>query len=376
MCQFSVRVGAHVRGRATMAARAGARRLLSGAASLASPAVNELKAIKVDNRGNAWRVGVRVGGGHGLLAALHARDAPLLERTGSFGDTPATLTSRPGMLIARFQPFSAVIGDNCALLMDAHRASPKAAAGAIASAVSGRGRPAPPLVSAVGAAQSVDMDAGAHARISAPPDADADDAVDDFPLRALECVLDEATGYYHQKMRRLKLLTDYCLETITDELKTPGWGPGMAEAGFQRLLPLRRAMTELESDVREAHHAISDAMRSDERVDTLLPPPSRAAYGADRGDAKRDAERGADGIRERVRTASARASTRSPRSVGERRCWVCSRRTCGACAPPAGNSPRCRDRWRPRERCGSCISTACAIARCVSTCRPPSRPWR
>ena len=32
---------------------------------------------------------------------------------------------------------------------------------------------------------------------------------------------------------------------------------------FQRLLPLRRAMTELESDIREAHHAISDAMRSD-----------------------------------------------------------------------------------------------------------------
>ena len=111
-------------------------------------------------------------------------------------------------------------------------------------------------------------------------------------------------------MRRLKLLTDYCLETITDELKTPGWGPGMAEAGFQRLLPLRRAMTELESDVREAHHAISDAMRSDERVDTLLPPPSRAAYGAARGRQagrrggadgirKRDAERGADGIREK-----------------------------------------------------------------------------
>ena len=172
----------------------------------------------MDNRGNAWRVGVRVGGGLGLLAAVHARDAPLLERTGSFGDTPATLTSRPGMLIARFQPFSAVIGDNCALLMDAHRASPKAAAGAIASAVSGRGRPAPPLVSAVGAAQSVDMDAGAHARISAPPDADADDAVDDFPLRALECVLDEATGYYHQRCVA-SAPHRCCLETITDELR-------------------------------------------------------------------------------------------------------------------------------------------------------------
>jgi magnesium transporter len=50
---------------------------------------------------------------------------------------------------------------------------------------------------------------------------------------------------------------------------------------FQRLLPLRRAMTELESDIREAHHAISDAMRSDERVDGLLPRCSRVAYAGD-----------------------------------------------------------------------------------------------
>jgi hypothetical protein len=113
-----------------------------------------------------------------------------------------------------------------------------------------------------------------------------------------------ATGYYHQKLRRIKLLTEYCLETITvglyklnsvarslrapwfqplslssekpvstfapwfqplslssekpvstfafksivcryitEELKSPGWGPGAGEAGFQRLLPLRRAMS-------------------------------------------------------------------------------------------------------------------------------------
>ena len=55
------------------------------------------------------------------------------------------------------------------------------------------------------------------------------------------------------------------------------WGPGAdSQAGFQRLLPLRRAMTELESDVREALHAITDAMKSDERVDALLPPARRA----------------------------------------------------------------------------------------------------
>ena len=40
-------------------------------------------------------------------------------------------------------------------------------------------------------------------------------------------------------------------------------------------------MTELENDIREAHHAISDAMRSDERVDGLLPRCSRVAYAGD-----------------------------------------------------------------------------------------------
>ena len=91
-------------------------------------AANHLGAIKCDNQGNAWKVEVQVGRGSGLLGHLHPRDAPLLERTGSFGDTPATLTSRPGMLIARFQPFSAVIGDSCALLMDSDRASSKVSA--------------------------------------------------------------------------------------------------------------------------------------------------------------------------------------------------------------------------------------------------------
>ena len=142
-----------------------------------------------------------------------------------------------------------------------------------------------PLTDAV-AASSEGSDPIVHARIATGVEhnksasSSADIPVDDFPLRALECVLDEATGYYHQKMRRLKLLTDYCLETITDELKTTRSGVA-GEAGFQRLLPLRRAMTELENDIREAHHAISDAMRSDERVDGLLPRCSRVAYAGD-----------------------------------------------------------------------------------------------
>lgn len=112
------------------------------------------------------------------------------------------------MLIVRFQPFSAVIGGNCALLMDANRASPKAAAGAIAASVSqhdvegddendpnyrrgvGGGKVAPFRADAFAVADSAhaEEDAGAHASIRSVI------AVDDFPLRALECILDEATA--------------------------------------------------------------------------------------------------------------------------------------------------------------------------------------
>ena len=302
-----------------MASRSVFRRLLSGAAAAgtrapsAAVATPELQAIKVDDRGGVRRVGVRVGSGE-LLKHLHVRDRPLLERTGSFGDTPATMSTRPGLLLVRFQPFTAVIGESCALLMDAHRSSSKAAAGAIAASAganaetNGDGKSdAAAFVRAVGASTSADLDSRSHAGIALPPGValaaasggDGGEAARDFPLRALEAVLEEATGYYHQKMRRISLLTDYCLETITEELKTPGWGPGTGEAGFQRLLPLRRAMTELESDIREAHHAISDAMRSDARIDGLLPRgvAETAAAAADDDDAADAAERDASADR-------------------------------------------------------------------------------
>ena len=301
-----------------MASRSVFRRLLSGTVAAATRAPSagvttpELQAIKVDDSGGVWRVGVRVGTGE-LLKHLHVRDRSLLERTGSFGDTPATMSTRPGLLLVRFQPFTAVIGASCALLMGAHRASSKAAAVAIAASAknaetNGLGRSdAEAFVRAVGAATSADLDDRSHAGVAKPAGETrasvgggegAETKQADFPLRALEAVLEEATGYYHQKMRRVKLLTDYCLESITTELKTPGWGPGTGEAGFQRLLPLRRAMTELESDIREAHHAISDAMRSDARIDGLLPRGvAETAAAADDDDAADAAERDASADR-------------------------------------------------------------------------------
>ena len=163
-----------------MASRSVFRRLLSGTAAActrapsAAVAASELQAIKVDDRGGVWRVGVKLGQGE-LLSHLHVRDRPLLERTGSFGDTPATMSTRPGLLLVRFQPFTAVIGASCALLMDAHRASSKAVAGAIAASAgnaetNGDGRSdAEAFVRAVGAATSADLDGRSHAGIASPP---------------------------------------------------------------------------------------------------------------------------------------------------------------------------------------------------------------
>jgi hypothetical protein len=60
------------------------------------------------------------------------------------------------------------------------------------------------------AAAAEGFDPKMHAKIATKADShhqplrsssDAGIPVDDFPLRCLECVLDEATGYYHQKMR-------------------------------------------------------------------------------------------------------------------------------------------------------------------------------
>lgn len=81
---------------ASAASRAFRRALGAAARSAPGAAPKELYALKVDNNGRAWHRAVRIGqGDDGLLRHLLPRDAPLLERTGSFGDTPATLTARP-----------------------------------------------------------------------------------------------------------------------------------------------------------------------------------------------------------------------------------------------------------------------------------------
>ncbi|MCO5608216.1 hypothetical protein L7F22_062422 [Adiantum nelumboides] len=74
-----------------------------------------------------------------------------------------------------------------------------------------------------------------------------------FHLRMIECLLDETCSFFHQKVERLKLVADRILEELTTDVST---------GGLQRLLPLKRALTEVEHDVRDMHEAMDQVLFS------------------------------------------------------------------------------------------------------------------
>lgn len=81
-----------------------------------------------------------------------------------------------------------------------------------------------------------------------------------FHLRMIECLLDETCSFFHQKVERLKLVAERILEELTNDVST---------GGLQRLLPLKRALTEVEHDVRDTHEAMDQILGSDDTLDAL-----------------------------------------------------------------------------------------------------------
>ncbi|XP_024372149.1 magnesium transporter MRS2-7 isoform X3 [Physcomitrium patens] len=81
-----------------------------------------------------------------------------------------------------------------------------------------------------------------------------------FHLRMLECLLDDTSIFFHQKTERLKVVVERMLEELTDDVNM---------GGLQRLLPLKRALTEVEHDVRDTHDAIEEVLRSDEMLEAV-----------------------------------------------------------------------------------------------------------
>jgi magnesium transporter len=61
-------------------------------------------------------------------------------------------------------------------------------------------------------------------------------------------------------LQRLKVLVERVLEELTSDVNM---------GGLQRLLPLKRALTELEHDIRDAHNAMEQVLNSDENLQAL-----------------------------------------------------------------------------------------------------------
>lgn len=81
-----------------------------------------------------------------------------------------------------------------------------------------------------------------------------------FHLRMLECLLDDTSTFFYQKAERLKVVVERMLEELTGDVNM---------GGLQRLLPLKRALTEVEHDVRDTHEALEEVLSSDEMLEAI-----------------------------------------------------------------------------------------------------------
>ncbi|CAL8471666.1 g11208 [Coccomyxa elongata] len=77
-----------------------------------------------------------------------------------------------------------------------------------------------------------------------------------FELRVMEALLDETARQFERRHRRLELLSVSIEEDISKNLRNSG-------SDLQRLLPIQRALTEIQHDVKEAREAIQEVVDDD-----------------------------------------------------------------------------------------------------------------
>lgn len=173
------------------------------------------------------------------LDALRARDWALLEhgRVGgtSFASAAAAFVRRAGACVARAGPATTVIGSSRAAVFPESSVA-KRTASQIERAVR--------------------------------------EGTTDFPLAALSATLDESSKYYEDRLFRLRRLAAHAVEEISLALQRGskvGIVSGRAHSvvPFQKLPPIRRAVKELEEDVRQSLEALNAAAETP----NLLPPP-------------------------------------------------------------------------------------------------------
>lgn len=175
---------------------------------------------------------------------VHAKDLDLLAGN-FFIPKRSAIAVRNNQILVRMENVRALICETHCLLFDAHR--PRWSSGDATKQNSG------PIQHAREAFATLMAD---HARQLMQNNQNQLP----FHLHMIECLLDETCSFFHQKVERLKRVAERILEELTTDVST---------GGLQRLLPLKRALTEVEHDVRDTHEAMDQILGSDDTLDAL-----------------------------------------------------------------------------------------------------------
>ena len=203
----------------------------AGGTSSSSANNGKTSSLIVDKWGKTYASNEREGNQKLILDGIHARDVSLLEHVADkFTGVPATMVRREKFSILRTNRFSAVIGQECMHLFEKDSASSRAVAQKVSMATS-----------------------------------TMKEEYNSFPQLAAETCLNEASTQLELKLGRLGMLVD----AVTKPLKNTAESNGeradfeMSVGQFQRLLPLKQALDEIDTDIREHHQMLDEALRNE-----------------------------------------------------------------------------------------------------------------
>ncbi|XP_024520884.1 magnesium transporter MRS2-7 [Selaginella moellendorffii] len=176
---------------------------------------------------------------------IHPRDMDVITGN-SFIPSRATLALRYDKVLVRMENVRALVSRDFCLLFDAHRRrQPREAV-----------VPTKKVETDVTHKAARDAFATSLARYARDtPNSHMDQMP--FHLRMMECLFEETSNFFNQKVERLTVVAERALEDLT---------LGVSTGRLQRLLPLKRSLTEVEHDIRDTHEVMDQVLNSEEML--------------------------------------------------------------------------------------------------------------
>ncbi|CAM6051758.1 unnamed protein product [Sphagnum compactum] len=184
---------------------------------------------------------------------IHPRDIDLLANVNPFIPQRSIVSVRNEKILVRMENVKALVCKDYVLLFEARRPRARKEKASLGAAPSISNHPEKAMH------RAREMFAEYMTEQAQEPFGHPLDAMP-FHLRMMECILDETSNFFYQKAERLKVIVERMLEELTDDVNL---------GGLQRLLPLKRALTEVEHDVRDTHIAMEQVLDSDDMLESL-----------------------------------------------------------------------------------------------------------